>query len=318
MQPLRRHGSACDRLARNSAPTNTAVSWAQAAGNRVSRVDHYVLCPFKYFAEDVLGLPEERDDMAGLTPLERGNLVHNLFEQFYRSWDARAAGTITAANLPDAVALFAELTDAALARLPEADRVLERTRLLGSLVAPGVAERVFELEADKGGEIVRRLLESDLRGPFTFPLLGGLKTRIVEIRGKADRIDVFADGSLRVIDYKLSRLPDMKSSIQIAVYAYAAQQWLQAQDGKMHPIAGASYLAFGDEDKLEGAMGNRNLPAAIAVETRAAEFAAVIEKIEAGEFPPQPKQPGECQWCRYAGVCRKEYPEAVDETAESV
>jgi len=285
---------------------------------RVSRVDHYVLCPFKYFAENVLGLPEERDDMAGLTPLERGNLVHNLFEQFYRSWDARASGTITAANLPDAVALFAELTDTALARLPEADRVLERTRLLGSLVAPGVAERVFELEADKGGEIVRRLLESDLRGPFTFPLLGGLKTRVVEIRGKADRIDVFADGSLRVIDYKLSRLPDIKSSIQIAVYAYAAQQWLQAQDGKTHPIAAASYLAFGDEDKLEGPMGNRDLPASIAVESRAAEFAAVIEKIEAGEFPPQPRQPGECQWCRYAGVCRKEYREAVDETAEPV
>ena len=285
---------------------------------RVSRVDHYVLCPFKYFAENVLGLPEERDDMAGLTPLERGNLVHNLFEQFYRSWDSRGAGTITAANLPDAVALFAELADEALARLPEADRVLERTRLLGSLVAPGVAERVFELEADKGGTIVRRHLESDLRGPFTFPLLAGLKTRVVEIRGKADRIDVFDDGSLRVIDYKLSRLPDLKSSIQIAVYAYAAQQWLQAQDGKVHPIAAAAYLAFGDEDKLEGSMGNRDLPAAIAVETRAAEFAAVIERIESGEFPPQPRQPGECQWCRYAGVCRKEYREAVDETAEPV
>ena len=121
-----------------------------------------------------------------------------------------------------------------------------------------------------------------------------------------------------MIDYKLSRLPDIKSSIQIAVYAYAAQQWLQAQDGKTHPIAAASYLAFGDEDKLEGAMGSRDLPASIAVETRAAEFAAVIERIEAGEFPPQPRQPGECQWCRYAGVCRKEYREAVDETAESV
>ena len=47
---------------------------AERVGYRVSRVDHYVLCPFKYFAENVLGLPEERDDLAGLTPLERGNL----------------------------------------------------------------------------------------------------------------------------------------------------------------------------------------------------------------------------------------------------
>ncbi len=285
---------------------------------RVSRVDHYVLCPFKYFAENVLGLPEERDDMAGLTPLERGNLIHSLFEQFYKTWDDRRAGPITAANLPHAVALFAELAETALASLPEADRVLERTRLLGSLVAAGVAERVFELEADRGGTVVRRHLERALKGPFVFPLLGGLKSRTVEISGKADRIDVFADGSLRVIDYKLSRLPDVKSSIQIAVYAMAAQQWLQGEDGKTHPIAAASYLAFGDEDRLEGALGSRDQPAAIAVEARAAEFAAVIDRIEQGEFPPQPRQAGECTWCRYAGVCRKEYREAEDETAESL
>jgi RecB family exonuclease len=284
---------------------------------RVSRVDHYVMCPFKYFAENVLDLPDERDEMSGLTPLERGNLVHRLFERFYRTWDERGAGCVTAANLPDAVALFAELTDQALGEFAEADRVLERTRLLGSLVAPGVAERVFELEADKGGHIVRRYLESDLKGSFDFPILGGLKTRPVQISGKADRIDVFADGSLRVIDYKLSRLPDVKTSVQIAVYAYAAKHWLQAQDGLAHEIAGASYLAFGDEDKLEGALGSREQPAAIAVEARVAEFAAIIEKIEQGEFPPQPKQASDCQWCRYAGVCRKEYPEA-DETTESL
>lgn len=285
---------------------------------RVSRVDHYVLCPFKYFAENVLQLPEERDDLAGLTPLERGNLIHILFENFYRRWDELRAGTITAANLPDAVALFAELTDAALAPMSEADRVLERTRLLGSLVAPGVAERVFELEADKGGSVVRRHLESELKGRFTFPLLGGLKTRDVEISGKADRIDVFADGSIRVVDYKLSRLPDLRSSIQIAVYALAAQQWLQRQDGRMHPIAAASYIAFGDEDRLEGPMGSRDQPPGIAVETRAGEFAAVIDRIEAGEFPPEPRQASECQWCRYAGVCRKEFREGDDEAAEPV
>ena len=55
---------------------------------RVSRVDRYVDCPFKFFSEDVLGLPEEREEMSGLTPLERGTLVHELFERFYRAWQA--------------------------------------------------------------------------------------------------------------------------------------------------------------------------------------------------------------------------------------
>jgi RecB family exonuclease len=285
---------------------------------RVSRVDHYVACPFKYFAENVLDLPEEREEMAGQTPLERGNLLHQLFERFYRDWDRDSRGAITPANLPEAVARFGELVDAALARLPEADRALERTRLLGSLVAQGLAERVFELEADRAESVSRRLLECDLKGPFVFPLLGGLKTRTVEISGKADRIDVMANGSIRVIDYKLSRLPDLRSSVQIAVYAYAAKQLLEASDGQPHPIAGAAYLAFGDEDKLEGALGSREEPVPIAVEARAAEFAGVIERIESGQFPPQPRQPGDCAWCRYAGVCRKEYREAGDETAESL
>ena len=54
-------------------------------------------------------------------------------------------------ELPDAIARFSALTETALAKLPDADRALERTRLLGSLVAPGIADRVFELEADTPG-----------------------------------------------------------------------------------------------------------------------------------------------------------------------
>ena len=285
---------------------------------RVSRVDRYVDCPFKYFSENVLDLPEERDEDAGLTPLERGLLVHELFEAFYTAWQAQDRGAITPATLPDAVALFTRLTHDALARLPEADRALEEMRLLGSIVSRGVAERVFELESDSGGTITRRLLEVDLRGPFTFPQLHGLKQKIVDIRGKADRIDVFADGSIRVIDYKLSNLPDLDSSIQIGVYAHAAKQMLEARDGRPHPVASAMYLAFGDDRRLDGRLGGRDQPAALAVEARASEFATKTEEIEAGRFPARPLRPNECAWCRYAGVCRKEYLTENDEAAEPV
>ena len=266
----------------------------------------------------MLRLPEERDEAAGLTPLERGTLIHRLFEQFFQEWEQDPGGAITAATMPAAVARFAALAEVALASMPEADRALERTRLLGSLVGPGIADRVFELEVDAGGRIVRRLLERDLRGPFSFPLLGGLKTRVVEIHGKADRIDVFEDASLRVVDYKLSRLPDTRTSVQIAVYAHAARQQLEAEDGRPYDIRAAMYLAFGDEDRLEGALGNTNNKAADVVAARVQEFAAVIDRIEAGEFPADPHNASDCQWCRYAGVCRKEYRTETDEAAESV
>jgi RecB family exonuclease len=285
---------------------------------RVSRVDRYVDCPFKYFAENVLGLPEERDEAAGLTPLERGTLVHQLFEEFFRSWVADPGGAITAERLPDALARFAALTDRTLAALPEADRALERSRLLGSIVAPGIADRVFELEVDAGDAIVKRLLETDLRGPFAFPQLGGLKSRVVEIAGKADRIDILANRRLRVIDYKLSRLPDTKASIQIAVYAHAAKLLLEQTEGQPYEIADAMYLAFGDEDKFAGGLATRDAKAADAVHARVQTFADIIDRIEAGEYPPSPRHLSDCSWCRYAGVCRKEYRTEADEAAEPV
>ena len=56
----------------------------------------------------------------------------------------------------------------------------------------------------------------------------------------------------------------------------------------------------------------------MAVEARAAEFAGVVGHIEQGEFPPRPLHTTECQWCGFAGVCRKEYRSEDDGTAESV
>ena len=123
---------------------------------------------------------------------------------------------------------------------------------------------------------------------------------------------------MSVIDYKLGRLPDVKSSIQIAVYAHCARQMLEAADGGSHPISSAMYLAFGDDRRLEGSLCGPSDPVTQAVEARASEFAATVERIEAGVFPPRPRRPGDCQWCPYAGVCRKEYRAEDDEAAESV
>jgi RecB family exonuclease len=275
---------------------------------RVSRVDRYIDCPFKYFAETVLGLPEERDELSGISPLERGILVHSLFEQFYRDWHAAALGTISADSLAQALEKFAVIARRALARLPAPDRVLEEVRLLGSIVSRGLAERVFELEIDSGVRVDDRLLEIELRGPFRFPRLNGFDQRTIQIRGKADRVDVLADGSLRVIDYKLSKAPDPETSIQVAVYATAAQQTLESRDRRPHPVSDAMYLAFGDERSFVTRLADRpGADTAHALVARASAFTDAVERIEAGEFPPRPRRPLECQWCRYAGVCRKEY-----------
>jgi RecB family exonuclease len=285
---------------------------------RVSRVDRYVTCPFKYFAAHVLNLAEEPSEGAGLTPLERGTLLHLLFERFYGRWQELGHGAITDVNMPDAQALFGVITTDLLEHLPPPDREVERLRLLGSVVAPGVASRVFELEVASPETVLERRLEVAIEGPFTFPLAGGLTTRTIAIKGKADRVDVLDDGSLRVIDYKLGRMPDLSSSVQVAVYAHCVRQAAEAADGRSHPVSSASYLAFGDEHRLEGRLGNAPAEVGSAVETRAGVFAGVIERIERGEFPPRPLRTSECQWCGFSGVCRKEYRIEDDDAAEPV
>lgn len=284
---------------------------------RVSRVDRYVDCPFKYFSESVLDLPEEREEVSGLTPLERGSLVHSLFERFYQAWQREGRGTITTAGMGDALQMFRAIADASLAELPEADRALEEIRLFGSIVSRGMAERVFELEADEGGTIVDRLVELPLRGTFRFSRLAGLIQKDIEIRGKTDRLDVFDDGTIRVIDYKLGKMPDLKTSVQIAVYAHCARQWLEARDQHPYRVGSAMYLAFGDDRRVDGAVAD-GARADEDATARASQFADIIEHIEAGEFPPRPRKAGDCAWCKYAGVCRKEYRLEDDEATESV
>jgi RecB family exonuclease len=281
---------------------------------KVSRVDTYIDCPFKYFASNVLRLPEERDQESGLTPLERGSLVHRLFERFYKAWQADGHHAITPANLSEAVDRFAALTAEELAGMAESDRALETTRLLGSIVGRGFAERVFEAESNAGHEVERRLLEHSLHGPVAFPVIGG--TRTIEIRGVADRIDVLTDGSLRLVDYKLTRLPDLDQAVQLAVYAFAAKHVLEAADGLPHVVRAAMYFAFASDTRYEAALaGGSEGAVPAAVDAGAMQFARVIGHIEAGDFPAKPRNTGLCEWCGFAGVCRKEY-EGDGETAE--
>ena len=135
-------------------------------------MDRYITCPFKYFAEHVLGLPEERDELAGLTPLERGTLMHSIFEQFYGEWQLSGHGAITSENLPEADALFSR--HRRTLRSPAARRRIgcsRRLRLLGSVVAPALADRVFDAGGRRRPSGVReRLLEQELFGAFAFPV----------------------------------------------------------------------------------------------------------------------------------------------------
>jgi len=270
---------------------------------RVSAVERYLQCPFQYFAAHVLGLEEERDEEPGLTPQERGRLLHEVLRAFFDTWQRSGRGPITAESFAEAMDAFTRVADEALSRLPDAERALERARLLGSAAAAGLAERVLAIELDDQAAVVERLLEYAVEGEFEFATPE--ERRRVRVRGKADRIDLLADGTLRVIDYKLKAAPSRDLAIQLPVYGLAAEQQLRAVRGESWRFAAAGYVAFGERRAFTPlAKAGRSFADEVAAGAR--RFVGAVDEIARGAFPVRPAQPFRCAFCPYPSVCRKD------------
>ena len=299
-------GPAADWLALRTSRRFDEARFRGATGVRVatayavSKLERYLECPFKYFAAHVLHLEEERDEEAWLTPQERGQFVHAVFEEFFDVWQRAGHGAITTANVSEAMAMFDDVADRHLERLPETDRALERTLLLGSAAAAGLAERAFAFEIEDATPVVERLLEFELSGTFAFTADG--VRRDVAVRSKSDRIDLLRDGTLRIIDYKLGRAPDRKKALQLPIYGVCAQQALDGRHGRRWTLAHAAYVAFKEKQPYIELQ-----PLDTALDEGQARLLATTGAIERGEFPVEPEDPFRCRWCGFAGVCRKDY-----------
>lgn len=262
----------------------------------VSRLEQYLACPFKYFADKVLGLEEEREEHVWMSPQEHGHFVHDVFEAFFTEWQQAGRGSITADNVDAARRMFKAVADCHLDELPEGDRALERALLLGSAAAPGLAERVFAFEIDDAEAVIERLLEFELKGAFTFKSDSG--PREVALRCKADRIDLLKGGRLRIVDYKTGNAPSIDRSLQVAVYGACAEQALAGRHGRSWSVVRATYVS------LKGKNADLDEPA---MREGQARLLAVVDAVERGDFPVRPVDPFRCNWCAFPSVCRKDY-----------
>jgi RecB family exonuclease len=270
----------------------------------VSALETYLGCPFKFYAQHVLKLEEEPDDEEVMDPRRQGQFVHEVFEQFFEQWQAAGRREVTAAALETARALFVQVVDRALDRLPEGEGALERTRLLGSPAAAGLGEAVFRMEIERTVPVVERLLEHSLSGRFTFQGADG--PREIELRGKADRVDLLADGTFRLVDYKLGWPPDKNRALQLPIYGACAEQRLAGYRGQHWTLAEAVYLAFKGPRRVVPLFLNER--ARDEVLAKAGErLLATVDAVARGEFPPSPDDVFRCETCSFQAVCRKDY-----------
>jgi hypothetical protein len=267
-----------------------------------TRLEQWVRCPHAYFVRYVLHVePVVRpEDIFQLTPLDRGSLVHEILERFFRD------GAIERARLH---AITDELCDEAEARGITGRRLLwERDRRL----LHAELDAFFDADAQYRWVRGAKTLSTELAFGDVERTLGD-GSRVV-LRGKIDRVDRSRDGSLFVIDYKTGK-PDAYLGLsaedpiaggdllQLPVYAFAAaQEYATASVG----VEVAYWFVGRGEDRRVGYVVDDSVEA---------EFDDVVEMIvegiESGCFVANPPAPSPrpfvlCPYCDPDGVGRGE------------
>ena len=211
-------------------------------------LERWAKCPFSYFLGSVLRLSAEEnpEDLYGITPLERGSLVHNILEEFIAA--VRQQGSLPGPSEAWSDSQRAELRRIAARHFADA----ESRGITGKAVLWQIArdEILIDLDAFLDEDLRMRRqygvspigveaefgIDRDGWQPAELTLPDGTGVRF---RGKIDRIDADSSGRRAlVLDYKtggsssyrkLKDDPiDRGQRLQLAIYSLAARQALGA------------------------------------------------------------------------------------------
>ncbi len=225
-----------------------------------SDVVTYRGCPLRYKFARVLRIPTEQ------TLNQRfGIVVHQVLER-YHSAEEQTLG------------LMMELLDAAWRRAGIGEGEQER-RL--RVMARAALVRYHE-----------RLREESAR-PLWFERSFSFTLGPHRVRGRVDRVDVLADGSYELIDYKTGparTAAELQDDIQLSLYAIAAREAWQLESARQ------AYYYLLDDRRVEVPRGQDG------EEWVREAVLAVGEGILAQDFEPTPS-PSVCALCDYRIVC---------------
>ena len=286
-----------------------------------SHLEHWRSCPHGYFMRYLLGVRRLDDpaDELGLSPIERGNVVHTTLDRFHHKvidgeiaqpgpggWSCGA----TRALLETFEATADEFERSGRTGRP-ANWFLER-RSVGKelrdwIVADG------KLAAERGAEVVHSELRFgyDDDAEVSLPLADG---RRLKVAGFADRIDRRPGGELVIMDHKTGSAEPFKkitstdpteggTKFQLPIYAAAALAELGEQAGTSSTPVRAEYGFFerGGYERY-GYSFDATVWAQVA-----ADLQFVVDGIESGLYPPVTEPPQyrhriDCWYCQPDGL----------------
>lgn len=270
-----------------------------------SSLERLGTCPLAWFYRYVLGLyppddPEYDPDL-WLDPLQRGRLLHEVFDQFERRFRGRQQEILE----DPAEAALLEIVAGALARwreeVPppsETVRLAEETEIRRSALSfLAMERRQFGSRDHERWEEIEFEIDP-ARSRYTLP-----DGSSFALRGRMDRVDRRADGGLVVIDHKTGVpakfLVGPKDALfrggrllQPALYAAAAEQQL-----------GGKVLRFEYRFPTPRGRNEKAVFPAAELDRAPALVLSVLSHTRDGTFIPTDK-PDDCTWCDYRSNCR--------------
>jgi ATP-dependent helicase/nuclease subunit B len=266
-----------------------------------TRLERWASCPHAHLVQDLLGAApvENPEDELVITPLDKGNLIHQALEDFFREVLDRPEGERPRPHQPWTAADHARLAQLGAARCDEYEargatgRPIfwrrDRRRILADL------DRTLRDDSDHRAIhgtsplAVELAFGFDGADPVPVPLPDG---RVLRIRGRADRVDLGTDGRLHVVDYKtggngaftkLSQADPILggTKLQLPIYGLAGR----LHHGRPDAPVRAEYWFVTRKGKFD----RRGYDVTDEVlEETVGVLATIVEGIEAGVFPPHP------------------------------
>jgi hypothetical protein len=278
-----------------------------------SRIQELARCPYSYFLKRVLRIqaPEDAaaDPTVWLSPLQKGNLLHEVFRRFYadgarpvspprfdRDWDRMKE--IALEDLANWKTKIPPRSQAAFDALREDVLVACRTFVLREEThCRDVTPKWFEVGFGPSREATEPPGGPE---PVRIPLGAG---RDFRLSGRIDRVDEESPGVYQVWDYKTGSSWDTSDPkrgrggrrIQDALYAQALEILL-ARDGQAGRVVKSGYFYPGRRGE-----GERYF-APLDVGATRRTLTALFDLVGAGAFPHTPST-DDCSICDFGKVC---------------
>lgn len=267
--------SVAERLARHerrAAPSRVAPSRPSLGERQLTlsygQISDYLDCPARYRYGHLIRIPTPASHQ-----MAYGRALHAAVQAFHRRQMSGEPMTVTA--------LHAEL-DAAWESVGFLTRQHEEAR------------------RDAARDVLQRFWEEQQRDPARptaieqdFAVMLGRD----RVRGRYDRVDREADGSVTITDYKSSDVRDpatanrrARESLQLSIYALA----YQAQHGTLPQQLALHFLESGLVGRVE--------PSTRRLERATEQIAFVGEGIREGRFDADPA-PMRCGFCPFREIC---------------